>query len=605
MSVDTSNFIDNSNLNDENSTISPYLDDTFMKIKTRLRSHSGKSQLQQGGGGGSGSRFGGSTGLKLTSLSENLQANASVNSDAEELLRKHIRDDIIEEMDSTFISQQANNVGSKTPIKPLVSSPFKPSNSSFLNSVNPNASYRSATTSTPASINKQNIEFSQLSNFPNMSKVSSFNNNNHNNNNLTSNSPTRHDSNQSYISPLRYNTAGIGDISQIQNRSIFGKSARSSPNKSYINSINHSNNVNSFLNVPSIKFTNQNNNSIDSDSEELQSPYMEIALSRITNKESELKKLLISFILSFIYKFTVAILQVILISFDLRQERRQKLGGGGGGAGVGSSLNLYPSIDSYYSVILKYGHYFNYFVYSILLLNMILSIFKLITPQDKCLDLPLTDKQRKLLGLPIVSSSSSQQVSNKPYLQSSSNNANSYKPFASSPLKNSAKLSSNNNNSVNSSSVFKDSSLVGLDISRSFASMNIKNSPNRITNQLNKNNNLNFDRSFMKKNNTSNINTIEADTSAIIKERLLLNQKQKLQQQRSQLNSNLSFANSSFLNSNDTSTLGGSPNNNIGNSSFININRNKTFSPSGKYMFSVNSNNNRSNNSFYNKDSFT
>ncbi|GME77560.1 unnamed protein product [[Candida] boidinii] len=233
MSIDTSNLIDNSNLNDENSTISPYSDDTFMKIKSRLRSDSGKRQQQQQQqqqqhqqqqGRGSGLRFGGSSGLKLTSLSENLQANDNVNSNTEELLRKRNADDIIEEMDSTFISQQANVVGSKTPIKPLVSSPFKPSNSSFLNSVNANTSYRSsATTSTPASINKQHHEFSQLSNFPNMSKISSFNNNsNHNNhNNLTSNSPTRHDYNQSHISPLRYNTSNIGDISQIQNKSIF------------------------------------------------------------------------------------------------------------------------------------------------------------------------------------------------------------------------------------------------------------------------------------------------------------------------------------------------------------------------------------------------
>ncbi|GMF48139.1 unnamed protein product [[Candida] boidinii] len=134
MSIDTSNLIDNSNLNDENSTISPYSDDTFMKIKSRLRSDSGKRQQQQQQqqqqhqqqqGRGSGLRFGGSSGLKLTSLSENLQANDNVNSNTEELLRKRNADDIIEEMDSTFISQQANVVGSKTPIKPLIIGNYK------------------------------------------------------------------------------------------------------------------------------------------------------------------------------------------------------------------------------------------------------------------------------------------------------------------------------------------------------------------------------------------------------------------------------------------------------------------------------------------------
>ncbi|KAG7886277.1 hypothetical protein KL936_004955 [Ogataea polymorpha] len=161
------------------------------------------------------------------------------------------------------------------------------------------------------------------------------------------------------------------------------------------------------------------------DESELQSPYVELALSRIVNRDAEIRTVIINTLMMLLYRFLVAVIVLLNVKFRLRD-----------------GTSLFPAVLS------QYSSYVNRTVYGILLFNIGVSSLRLMKPQDKCLDLPLTSRQRKLLGLPLVNG---MDVQEELEVDRSEQNI-----LPSSPTKDIA-----------------DTSLLALDISRSFANMNI------------------------------------------------------------------------------------------------------------------------------------
>lgn len=109
----------------------------------------------------------------------------------------------------------------------------------------------------------------------------------------------------------------------------------------------------------------------------LDSPYVRIAQRRIINKESESTQLIKTVIALLFYRFFAAVVQLIVVQLKLKHPQS-------------------------YSGYQKYQGYLNYAVYILAGIKIVTSAVRLVKPQDQCLDLPLTDQQRKALGLPLV-----------------------------------------------------------------------------------------------------------------------------------------------------------------------------------------------------------
>ncbi|KAG7794823.1 hypothetical protein KL929_004594 [Ogataea haglerorum] len=163
------------------------------------------------------------------------------------------------------------------------------------------------------------------------------------------------------------------------------------------------------------------------DESELQSPYVELALSRIVNRDAEIRTVIVNTLMMLLYRFFVAVIILLNVKFRLRD-----------------GTSLFPA------VLTQYSSYVNRTVYGILLFNIGVSSLRLMKPQDKCLDLPLTSRQRKLLGLPLVNGEAQEELGV---------DRSEHKVLPGSPSRDVA-----------------DTSLLALDISRSFANMNISHS---------------------------------------------------------------------------------------------------------------------------------
>ncbi|QPG73428.1 hypothetical protein FOA43_000738 [Brettanomyces nanus] len=133
----------------------------------------------------------------------------------------------------------------------------------------------------------------------------------------------------------------------------------------------------SILSSDKMDKTTMNNSDIDTG---IDSPYTEIALKRIINKDYEGRKLLICILLLLTYRFIIALSNLAYIRLELNH------------------IELVVQYKDWISV-LRYVHLI---VYGVICINIAASIIRLLKPQDKCLDLPLNNKQRKIIGLPLV-----------------------------------------------------------------------------------------------------------------------------------------------------------------------------------------------------------
>lgn len=167
-------------------------------------------------------------------------------------------------------------------------------------------------------------------------------------------------------------------FSQIYNRSVF-RSRRTTPGTTPVLSPN--NVMSSSYNRTIDGKQKPQNKKLDNDTD-LGSPYMKIALKRMINKSYEVGRLVVCLLLFTFYKLICAIVTLLRIKVELK----------------GSSVR---NKDTTLFTIMSYV---NYAIYVGLLLNILIAVVRLLKPQDKCLDLPLTDSQRKILGLPQIHS---------------------------------------------------------------------------------------------------------------------------------------------------------------------------------------------------------
>lgn len=153
------------------------------------------------------------------------------------------------------------------------------------------------------------------------------------------------------------------------------------------------------------KFTTDSKNSKHTLAQDLDNPYFNEAVGRIVNKEFEIRKLLFGILTFLIYRFFRSIIRLFvytnpifgnttnnishkieLISENISNENMSK---------ILKFISLSFSFDN----ILKIGHYIELIFISLFSIILITSIYRILKPQDKCLDLPLTVAQRKILGL--------------------------------------------------------------------------------------------------------------------------------------------------------------------------------------------------------------
>jgi nucleoporin POM34 len=108
-------------------------------------------------------------------------------------------------------------------------------------------------------------------------------------------------------------------------------------------------------------------------------PIMKQALTRQINKEYYLKKLLKNVLYLIFFTLIKSLVGKIIILYLAKR--------------------VYPPVDtSQYEIIFTIA---SRIIVSLFVINIIISILKLIKEQDQCLDLPLSDKQRQLIGLNI------------------------------------------------------------------------------------------------------------------------------------------------------------------------------------------------------------
>ncbi|KAI0463546.1 hypothetical protein LJB42_002546 [Komagataella kurtzmanii] len=105
-------------------------------------------------------------------------------------------------------------------------------------------------------------------------------------------------------------------------------------------------------------------------------PQVEKAISRMVNKDSQVKKLLTNAMLWAILKLLLSI--TVIITFN---------------------LDFSDKFYEWYEYITYFGHYLWILLQSLFFFNVVTSLFELFKPRDQCLDLNLTPRQRQLLGL--------------------------------------------------------------------------------------------------------------------------------------------------------------------------------------------------------------
>jgi nucleoporin POM34 len=141
--------------------------------------------------------------------------------------------------------------------------------------------------------------------------------------------------------------------------------------------------------------------------QELDNPYVSEALRRIVNKETEARKLLFSILYFLVYRFVRSFVRLFVYTHPI----------------IGKSFNTVSanilnfadtmnernaaSIVQYFGKCLTFDSilnttsYLEYFVNIFTAFVIISASYRLLKPKDKCLDLPLTKAQRKILGLDV------------------------------------------------------------------------------------------------------------------------------------------------------------------------------------------------------------
>ncbi|KAG0670380.1 hypothetical protein C6P40_004271, partial [Pichia californica] len=155
------------------------------------------------------------------------------------------------------------------------------------------------------------------------------------------------------------------------------------------------------------KYTVVNNgkNTGHSVTQDLDNPYFIEALGRIVNKESEIRKLLYTVLVFLIYKFLRSIIRLFVYSnpiignfFNNFAIKMENFGDKLNNENISITIKWFSSFFTFEN-ILKMSYNIERVLTCLIGLILITSLYRLLKPQDKCLDLPLTKAQRKILGL--------------------------------------------------------------------------------------------------------------------------------------------------------------------------------------------------------------
>lgn len=222
-----------------------------------------------------------------------------------------------------------------------------------------------------------------------------------------------HDSLNNIQSDINLSTQPISKETYLN--SIFN-SKRSTNNDSINNNNNskinssHSNIIpleslrNSNLNNKN-KFSINTKNNKHTLAQDLDNPYFNEAVGRIVNKEFEIRKLLFGILIFLIYKFLRSIIRLFVYTNPIFgnttnniSHRIELVSENINNENISKILKLI-SISFSFDNILKIGHYIELILINLFSIILITSIYRILKPQDKCLDLPLTVAQRKILGL--------------------------------------------------------------------------------------------------------------------------------------------------------------------------------------------------------------
>lgn len=118
-------------------------------------------------------------------------------------------------------------------------------------------------------------------------------------------------------------------------------------------------------------------------------PVVKTALSRQVNKQQQFYKLAYSIFSLLLVKFFHNIARYVVILVEMNQDPNVR------------SINQYlkQGLDDEKNGLNYYGSIIIKVIELLLIINIIIYGYKLIKPQDQCYDLPLTNKQRELVGL--------------------------------------------------------------------------------------------------------------------------------------------------------------------------------------------------------------
>ncbi|TID13275.1 hypothetical protein CANINC_004961 [Pichia inconspicua] len=134
---------------------------------------------------------------------------------------------------------------------------------------------------------------------------------------------------------------------------------------------------------------------------DINDPYFTEALGRIVNKELELRKLLFSVLAFAVSRLVRSLVRLFVYTHPHLHNACDAVS-----AFIGSKLVNFPfgstitELFTFENVLVE-ASYIDTTISAVLFFVMATSAYRLLKPQDKCLDLPLSTAQRKVLGLPV------------------------------------------------------------------------------------------------------------------------------------------------------------------------------------------------------------
>lgn len=209
-------------------------------------------------------------------------------------------------------------------------------------------------------------------------------------------------------------------------------------------------------------------------------PVVKEALTRQVNKEDEFRKFAFNLMVVAILKYGLRFTKYVQSWYiNLRKQYNPYAQYYSPGISSNSNSNASTNFEIYWSIFVNA-------IFCLLIYNIVISLYKLIKKQDECLDLPLSNKQRKMLGLQIIKSQEAdedERVSRSGNTASISTSTSFPKYMKARPYGTTTQLNHHTNSNNTNNDIIIQQNMVGNN--------NINNNNNNNINN-NKNNNFNI-----------------------------------------------------------------------------------------------------------------